>query len=67
MSLKLLVIVNIVFKRYASTYCFMQGSCAIKSNFERKFEHLHYKLESQPLNNKLQQYLSHACLVTNGT
>jgi len=33
MSVKLLVIVNIVFKRYSSTYCLMQGSCFICSDF----------------------------------
>ena len=27
--------VIIVFKRYSSTYCLMQGSCAISSNFEK--------------------------------
>jgi len=32
-SVKLLVIVIIVFKRYSSTYCFMQGWCFICSNF----------------------------------
>jgi len=29
MSVKLLVIVIIVFKRYPSTYCLIQGSCFI--------------------------------------
>jgi len=33
MSVKLLVIVIIVFKRYPSTYCLMQGSCFICSDF----------------------------------
>ena len=31
MSVKLLVIVIIVFKRYSSTYCLMHGSCFICS------------------------------------
>jgi len=31
-SVKLLVVAIIVFKRYSSTYCLMQGSC-ICSNF----------------------------------
>ena len=42
---KLSVIVIIVFKRYPSTYCLMQGSRAIL-----KFEHFTSKIESQPLN-----------------
>jgi len=33
MSVQLLVIVNIDFQRYPSTYCLMQGSCFIGSNF----------------------------------
>jgi len=33
MSIKLLVIVIIVFKRYPSTNCLMQGSCFICSDF----------------------------------
>jgi len=33
MSVKLLVIVIIDFKHYPSTYCLMQGSCAICSDF----------------------------------
>jgi len=33
MSVKLLVIVIIVFKHYPITYCLMQGSCFICSNF----------------------------------
>jgi len=33
MSVKLLVIVIIVFKRYPGTGCLMQGSCFICSNF----------------------------------
>jgi len=32
MSVKLSVIVIVVFKRYSSTYCLMQGSSAIGSN-----------------------------------
>jgi len=32
MSVKLLVIVIIVFKPYPRTYCLMQGSCVICSN-----------------------------------
>ena len=34
-SVKLLVIVIVVFKRYPSTYCLMQGSCFICSNIEK--------------------------------
>jgi len=33
MSVKLLVIVIIDFKRYHGTYCFMQDMCFIGSNF----------------------------------
>jgi len=33
MSVKLFVIVIIDFKRYLSTYCLMQGSCLVCSNF----------------------------------
>jgi len=33
MSVKLLVIVILVFKGYISTYCFMHGRCFICSNF----------------------------------
>jgi len=47
MSVKLLVIVIIVLKRFPSTYCLMQGSCFIYSDL--KFEHFTSKLESQPL------------------
>jgi len=32
-SIKLLVIVIIVFKHYSSTYCLMQGSCFIWRDF----------------------------------
>jgi len=32
-SLKLLIIAIINFKRYPSTYCLMQGSCLICTNF----------------------------------
>jgi len=34
MSVKLLVIVTIVFKHYPSTYCLMQGRCFICSKFK---------------------------------
>ena len=37
----------IVFNRYPSAYCLIQGSCFICSDF--KFEHGTSKLESQPL------------------
>jgi len=33
MSVKLLVIVIIVFKSYPSAYCLMQGNCFICSNY----------------------------------
>jgi len=33
MSVKLLVTVIIVFKRYLRTYCLLQGSCFIWSNY----------------------------------
>jgi len=33
MSVKLMVIGKIVFKRYPSTYCLMQGSCFLCSDF----------------------------------
>jgi len=33
MSVKLFVIVIVVFKRYPSTYCLMQGRCFICSDF----------------------------------
>jgi len=33
-TVKLLVTVVIDFKRYPSTYCLMQGSCFICSNFK---------------------------------
>ena len=48
-SVKLLFIVIIVFKRYSSTYCLMQGSCFICS----KFDIFTLKLESQPLSKDL--------------
>ena len=44
-SVKLLVIVYIVFKRYRSTYCLVQGCCFICSDFE----HFTSTLELQPL------------------
>jgi len=53
-SVKLLIIVIIVFKRYPSTYCLMQGSCFICSDFK----HLISKLESQPLHST--KKLSHS-------
>ena len=53
MSVKLLVIVTIVFKLYPSTYCLMQSSFAIYSNFY----FFYHKLELQPLMNK-DQYRS---------
>jgi len=34
MSVKLLVIVIIDFKHFPSTYCVMQGSCFISSDFQ---------------------------------
>jgi len=33
MSVKLYIIIIIVFKRYPSTYCLMQGSCFIYRQF----------------------------------
>jgi len=48
MSVKLLVIVFIFFKHYPMTYCLMQGSCAICSNFYNLKKN-RSKLESQPL------------------
>jgi len=44
-SVKLLVIVYKVFKRYPSTYCLVQGCCFICSDFE----HFTSTLELQPL------------------
>ena len=46
-SVQLLVIAIIDFKRYSSTYCLMQGGCFICSDL--KVEHFSTKLESQPL------------------
>jgi len=44
-----LVIAIIVFKRYPSTYCLMQGRCFICSNFQNLQTIFTSKLESQPL------------------
>jgi len=48
MSVKLLVIVILVSKRYPSTYCLMQGSCFIWISF-LNFKIFTSNLESQPL------------------
>jgi len=45
MSIKMLVIVSIVLKRYHSTYCLIQGSCFVCSNF--------YHVDSIPQNQNL--------------
>jgi len=50
MSVKLLVIAIIEFKRYPSTFCLMQGRCFICSNVKIV---LTSKLESQPLSELL--------------
>ena len=44
MSVKLLVILTIIFKNFPSTYCLMQGYCFICI----KFENVTSKLESKP-------------------
>ena len=44
-----MVIGIIVFKRYPSTYCLMQGSCFLCSDFQNFNILPHLKLESQPL------------------
>ena len=53
-SVESLVIAMIVFKRYPSTNCLMQGSCFICINLLKfgilKFEIYTSKLELQPLN-----------------
>ena len=42
-SVKLLVIVIVVFKRYPSTYCLMQGSCVICGNL-KKLKRIYLKI-----------------------
>jgi len=46
LNVKLLVIAIIIFKRYPSTNCLMQGSCVIRSNFKKKRKNVYLKIMS---------------------